>query len=81
VGGDPHWCFVMEPLGEDWYGVWLSAAAGMEVTRPGASFTTNRDVVMLFPRAGPYTVMFNAEAKFGPSHDVALHVDITTVPE
>ena len=73
----PHWEHVAVLLGEDGHGVWVGAAAGTAVSRPGASFVTDQAQVTLVPRTAPFLATFYAAG--GRAHCDA-YVDITTVP-
>lgn len=76
-GDQPHWESDCLRLGEDALGVWLGMAPGTVMTRPGASFSTNRMQVMLIPPGRPFVATFH---ELGSSAPCAVYVDITTAP-
>ncbi len=80
-GGAQHWTLVGGWLGEDEHGVWLGAAPGTRLSRPDRSFTATRHHVMLFPRAGAFTAAFYEPLPADRADEIAVYVDITTVPE
>jgi protein associated with RNAse G/E len=75
--GSLHWHQTMHRLGEDEFGVWLGAPAGM-VTRKadGPSIVVQHDEVMLLPREGWWTGSFNA-----PPSRLEIYCDIGSPPE
>lgn len=73
----PHWEFDAVVLGEDRHGVWVGAASGTSMRRPGASFVTDRPQVCLVPRQAAFLATFYAPGGRAPFD---VYVDITTVP-
>lgn len=73
----PHWEHDAVRLGEDTHGIWVGAAAGAVMSRPGASFVTDQAQVTLVPRDRPFVASFYAPG--GQAH-CDVYVDITTVP-
>jgi hypothetical protein len=73
----PHWEFDGLHLGADEHGQWVGAPAGTRMTRPGAAFTTDQDIVTLLPHGEPFVATFYAP---GGSVPCDLYVDIATPP-
>jgi len=73
----PHWEGDGLLLGSDSWGRWLGIRQGTLMTRPGASYTTDQDIVVLVPRDQPFVASFYAPG--GTAH-CSVYVDITTVP-
>ena len=73
----PHWEHDATLLGQDDHGVWLGAAPGTHMSRPGAAFSTDQAQVSLVPHEQPFVATFYAPG--GTSH-CDVYVDITTVP-
>ena len=81
-----HWEHDALWLGADRHGTWLGAPAGTVLSRPGASFTTAQDQVVLVPPASPFVATFYARLDRDRRHEqeampCEVYVDITTVPE
>ncbi len=79
-GDLPHWEFDAVALGGDEHGSWFGVPAGALLQRPGASFVTETDQVVLAPigRAGAdgwWVATFHA-----PGYVVSTYVDMTTPP-
>ncbi len=74
----PHWEADAVVLGEDRHGRWLGLPAGTRMSRPGAAYDSDQDVVVLVPRDRPFTASFYAPG--GSSH-CSVYVDVTTVPQ
>jgi hypothetical protein len=75
-GERPHWEYDALPLGEDEHGSWLGLPQGTRVARPGRSFDTSENQVVLVPDA-PFVATFYAP---GGNVPCDLYVDISTVP-
>jgi protein associated with RNAse G/E len=74
--GSLHWNQPGRLLGEDEFGVWVGGPAGTPVWRGERQVNpAEHDHVMLFPRDGWWTALFNA-----PPHRTEIYCDITTVP-
>jgi protein associated with RNAse G/E len=74
--GSLHWNQPGHLLGEDEFGVWVGGAAGTPVSRGEQPVNpAEHDHVMLFPRNGWWTGLFNAAP-----HRTDVYCDITTVP-
>lgn len=74
-GGKQHWRYVMEPLGEDEYGAWFGARAGIPTQRGHEPPTRAEcDFVVLAPVAGHWIATWNAD------REPAIYVDVTTRP-
>ena len=80
-GGRPHWEFDAVHLGVDSHGTWLGVPAGTPMVRPGMSFTTTNDHVCLVPVPDAGGGGGWVASMYGPGHDVATYVDMTSVPE
>lgn len=79
-GGLPHWEFRSLSLGSDEHGDWYGTPVGTLFTRPGQSFVTETEHVVLVPRPG---VLATADAgwvaTFYDGHpSIHTYVDITT---
>jgi uncharacterized protein len=74
--GSLHWNQPGRILGEDEFGIWVGGRAGTPVWR-GEQLVNpaEHDHVLLFPRDGWWTGMFNAAP-----HRTEVYCDITTVP-
>lgn len=79
-GGTPHWEFDTLALGEDDFGTWFGTPIGTSVTRPGASFVTEHEHVVLVPRPQLLGAHPHADwvATFYAGHRIHTYVDITT---
>jgi uncharacterized protein len=74
--GSLHWNQPGWRLGEDEYGVWVGGPAGTPVRRGhDAGIPAEAAHVVLFPRDGWWTALFNT-----PPHRTEVYCDITTVP-
>lgn len=75
--GALHWHQTMRRLGEDEFGVWLGAPAGMVSRRgeDGPTVVLEHAHVVLFPADGWWTAAFN-----GTPSRVDVYIDITTPP-
>jgi uncharacterized protein len=74
--GSLHWNQPGRLLGEDEHGVWVGAPGGTPVWRGEEPVNpAEHDHVMLFPRDGWWTGLFNAAP-----HRTEVYCDITTVP-
>lgn len=74
--GSLHWNQPGRLLGEDEFGVWAGGAAGTPVSRGEQRVNpAEHNHVMLFPRNGWWTALFNAAP-----HRTDVYCDITTVP-
>ena len=74
-GGRPHWESDCIRLGDDGAGTWLGMPPGTIMTRPGASFTSNRMQVILVPSERPFVATFHQPGGTAPCQ---VYVDITT---
>lgn len=74
----PHWRHELVHLGRDQHGVWLGAPVGAVIQRAQEKpKNLRRYFVQLIPPDKWWTAIFN-----GPGdHDMAVYVDVTTVPE
>jgi protein associated with RNAse G/E len=79
-GARPHWTLRGFRLGEDEHGVWVGAPRGTVMRRPGVEVVAARHHAMLFPRAQPWTAAFYQRLPDDGPEEVAVYVDITTVP-
>lgn len=75
-GGGRHWEFPVTLLGRDRLGTWGGAPAGTWCERPGHGFTSEFSWVTLFPHSLPWAASYYDS----PAHQVAVYVDVTTVP-
>ncbi|WP_027343295.1 DUF402 domain-containing protein [Hamadaea tsunoensis] len=75
--GSLHWHKRMHRLGEDAYGVWLGARAGLieQKGHDGPLVELGFDHVILCPHEGWYTAAFNAPSA---THQTEIYCDITT---
>ncbi|QCW51495.2 DUF402 domain-containing protein [Nocardioides dongxiaopingii] len=71
----PHWAFDAQHLGSDAHGDWIGIPAGTTMARPGATFVSSTDQVVLVPPDAGWVATFHA-----PGYRVTTYVDITTVP-
>jgi uncharacterized protein len=76
-GGQAHWRYPMEPLGNDRFGWWLGGRAGILLQR-GAEMPVVQpyDFVTLVPDDGCWIASFNGPGKTG----ITVYVDVTTRP-
>lgn len=86
-GGRPHWEYAAVVLGSDEHGEWLGFPVGTHYSRPGNSFTGEREHVGLVPapvegRAPWHLATFwSAEGKPWPTlgdSGVEVYIDVTT---
>lgn len=74
-GGQPHWRFVGEVIGEDEHGVWAGGRPGITIQRGLEEPRTEpHGFVMLVPRAGEWTAFWNAAGDFRVYVDVCREV-------
>ena len=75
-GGAGHWEFPVSYLGADGHGIWGGGSIGTRLSRPGQSFESEYGWVTLFPHDQPWCASFYDS----PAQQVAVYVDMTTVP-
>jgi hypothetical protein len=76
-GGEQHWRYVLDPLGEDEYGRWYGGRAGIPMQRGHeAPIIQSHDSVTLVPATGRWIATWNDPSKT----PVAIYVDVTTPP-
>jgi uncharacterized protein len=75
-GGKKHWTYALERLGEDEWGTWFGARAGILLQRGDEPPVVQpHDFVQLVPAQGWYVACFND----APA-EMDLYVDVTTEP-
>jgi len=76
-GGEQHWRYVLDPLGDDEYGWWYGGRAGITMQRGHeAPIRLPHDFVTLVPCTGQWIASWNDPTKAR----VAIYVDVTTRP-
>jgi hypothetical protein len=79
--GAGHWTYDVEWLGEDQYGTWVGAGAGLVLRRPAVEVTLGYPSVQLFPRAEPWVAAFNGGPPPEPRAWPEVYIDMTTPPQ
>ena len=74
--GRLHWHFDVDLLGEDDYGTWVGVPKGRLLRRGNEQTATSFGFVCLVPKVGGWIATFYRQG----AHEVAVYVDITSVP-